>query len=114
MNEGNVLSLFNAPSREDALSAISRTILRIKADRGVTYAQLGIVLECSADTLENAVNERSLMSADTMLRLQFHFPEESQFIAALRGGSVPASRTVEDRLAAIENHIDAIKRETAS
>lgn len=113
MNGAQVCGLFNAPSREDALFAISRAVLRIKADTGETYTAIGKVLDCSADTLERAANEQSLLNADTLLRIQFHFPEAYQFVEQIATGSIAPRKTAADRFDLIERQIDALRKELA-
>lgn len=113
MTGAHVCGLFNAPSREDALKAISRAVLRIKADTGATYVEIGKVLDCSDDTLQRAVSEDTLLSADTLLRIQFHFPEAYQFVEQVATGSIAPSKTAADRLDLIERQIDALRREVA-
>jgi len=113
MTGAHVCGLFNAPSREDALKAIARAVLRIKADTGATYEQIGKALDCSADTLERAAKEETLLSADTLLRLQFHFPNAYQFVEQISTGSIPPKQTAADRLDLIERQLDAIRKEVA-
>lgn len=113
MNGARVCGLFNPPSREDALRAISRAVLRIKADTGATYPEMGEALDCSADTLERAANEQSLLNADTLLRIQFHFPEAYQFVEQIATGSIAPRKTAADRFDLIEREIAALRREQA-
>lgn len=110
MNGGTVLGIFQPPSREDSLRAISRALLRIRS-KGWTLAALGKELDCHADTIKAASDEESLLNFDCVARLAFKFPEEFEMIEALWTCSAPAVPTAADRLERISNEVDAIRRE---
>ena len=114
MNGRNVFGLFAAPSRSDALRAISLAVLRAKANSGLTYAQMGELLECSEDTVSNAANEHTLLGADTLLRFGFFFHDEFKTVEALLSMKAAEPVTLADqvqealdKLVAIQRQIDA-------
>lgn len=107
-----VSGLFPPPDRETSLKAISRALLRIRSN-GWSATALGEELGCSADTIEAASNERSLLRFDCIALLAFKFPEEFSFIEQLWSGAVAAEPTVADRLERIEREVEAIRNEAA-
>lgn len=87
-------------------------MLRIRST-GWTCEQLGKLLECSADTVENASNERSLLSFDSIARLGYHFPEEFGLIEALWTCRATPEPTPTERLERIERELKALREEVA-
>ena len=112
MNAGNVLPIFSAPGRDDCLKAVARALLRIRSN-GWSCEAIGKALDCSADTVENASNEKSLLCFASLARLGFHFPEEFQLIETLWTCRVVEQPTVADRLDRIDRELDAIRKAAA-
>jgi hypothetical protein len=105
-----VLGLFGEPTRETSLHAISRALLRIRST-GVTCAALGKVLACSADTIEAASNEKSLLNFESVALLGFHFPQEFSLIEALWNCRPTNEPTLTSRLDALQGQLDAVRGE---
>ena len=112
MTKGNVLGILAAPDRETSLRAISLALLKVRASHGLTYKELGKMLECSADTVEGATNEKSMLSFDAIARLGYFFPDEFGIVCEL-WACTDRKPTVADRLERIERELDAIRREAA-
>lgn len=112
MSNPNVFGLFPPPNRETALHAISRVLLRIRSN-GWTCEALGRQIGVSADTIENASNEKSMLHFESVALLGFHFPEEFALIEALWNCRPVEQPTVSDRLQRIEREIDAIRKDAA-
>lgn len=110
-NVQNVLGIIGAPSREDSLAAISKCLLRIRSEHGLTNIQIGKVLECHADCVANAIAEKNLLSLDTVARLGYFFPEEFKVIEQLWTYSAAPLRTVPERIDSLHRELDRIKRE---
>lgn len=110
MSNRNVIGLFPPPSRDVALHAISRALLRIRCN-GWTCEALGGKIGVSKDTIENASNEKSMLSFESIALLAYHFPEEFTFIEALWNCRPTEQPTVADRLERIERELDAIRKE---
>ena len=111
MTVPNVFGLFAAPSRQDALRAISLAVLRAKANHGLTYTEMAKLLDVSEDTVSNAANEHSLLASDTLLRFGFFFPEEYKLVDALLSMKHVEPLTLQDRAARMAKEIAAIQRE---
>jgi lambda repressor-like predicted transcriptional regulator len=112
MNAPTVFPHFPPATRDDALKAIARALLRIRS-KGWSCAALGKELDCSADTIENASNERSLLSFENLLPLATKFPDEWKMVEALWTLRPPEQPSLPDRLERIERELDAIRREAA-
>ena len=107
MNCPKVLPHFPPATREDALNAIARALLRIRS-QGWSCPALARELDCSADTVENASNEKSLLSFESIVLLATKFSDEFQLIEALWTMRPPAPVTADDHRAAIERHTEAL------
>ena len=110
----NVLGIFGAPTREDSLRAISRCLLRVRADHGLTACQFGKLLDCSDETVNNAINEKSLLSADSVARLGYFFPDEFALVEELWPSSAAPAPSVEDRFDRLERELNALRRDVAA
>lgn len=108
----NVLPFLMAADRNVCLSAISMTLLKVRAIDGVTCDKLGEALKCSADTIRNATNEETLLSFDAIVRLCQLFPEQASPIHELFGMTANQP-TAQDRINRIERDLEAIRRELA-
>lgn len=109
----NVLGIFGDPDRESCLNAIRCALLRVRADTNASCERIGKLLDCSADTIENACkqNNGSLLSFDSIAKLVYHFPEASAPILHL-WELRPAERpTTVDRIERIERELAAIRKE---
>jgi hypothetical protein len=113
VTNGNVLGFLGAPDRGITLRAVSLALLKVRALDGMTCEKLGKTLECSVDTVRTASNEESLLSADSLFRLLYFFPDECAPIReAFEHPTEPL--TTADRVARIEHELDAIRREIAA
>ncbi len=110
MSGPTVLGLFNPPSRDDCLKAVSRALLRIRSN-GWTCDSLGKALDCSGDTIENASNEKSLLCFTSLARMAFHFPDEFDLVEALWTCAAVEEPTALDRLDRIEREAGAVRKE---
>jgi transcriptional regulator with XRE-family HTH domain len=108
-----VSGLFPPPNRETSLHAISRALLRLRAN-GWSMAELAKLLDCSADTIENASNERTLLNFESVARLGYHFPDEFNLIETLWTCRAVSPPTQSERLATIRKHLDALEREVVA
>lgn len=97
MSGGNVLGLFSPQGRSDCLRAVSLCLLRIRSN-GWSYKQIAGIIGCSADTVENACNEKSLLGFDHIALLGFHFPDEFQIVENLWKCRPERKRTIADKL----------------
>jgi hypothetical protein len=104
MSGRNVLELFSAPSRQDCLTAVSRALLRIRSN-GWTRDALGKALDCSADTIDNATNETSMLCFSSIARLAFHFPDEFALIEGTWSCCAAPAPTPLERIAAAQEQI---------
>lgn len=109
MTNGNVLGFLAAPDREVSLRAISLALLKVRALDGMTCDKLGKVIECSADTVRAASNEETLLSFDTVKRLEYFFPDQCGPIRELTDHAVE-EMTASDHEAAIAFHTAALVR----
>lgn len=101
------------PDREVCLNAISRALLKIRADYGLSAKELGKIADCSPDAIYAGTNGENLLSLDSVALLCEAFPDEcAQIVVLFCGGNAPAP-TVSDRLERIERELDAIRREAA-
>lgn len=98
-----VLPHFPCATREDTLKAISRALLRIRS-HGWSCGALGRELQCSDDTIENASNEKSLLSFDSIVLLASKFSDEFKLIEALWTLSSAAPLSAADHCEAINHH----------
>ncbi len=113
MTGENVLGYLAAPDRESSLLAISLAILRVRANHRLSYKELAKMLGCSADTVEGAANEKSMLTFDSIARLGYFFPDEFEVVCELWGRGVQ-QLTVADRVERIERELAAIRRETVA
>lgn len=108
MRQGNVLGFLAAPSRPDTLRAVSLAVLRVRAT-GVTFKQIGAAIECCADTVEGAANERSMLSFDALARLWYFWPEQVDELADL--WFRPCRRlSVADRFADLHRNLATLEK----
>lgn len=108
----NVLGLFPPPSLSDCENAIARALLRIRSN-GVCIDALADKLGCSAGTIENASNGKTLLRFDSVARLAYHYPAEFSLIEMIWNGRPVEPVTTADRLERIERDLDAIRKEIA-
>lgn len=104
----NVLGIFAAPGRDDCLKAISRSLLRIRSEQGLTCAQIGKALGVSADTIENATNEKSLLGFEALALLGFYFPDEFRVVEELWTMSAAPEPSPADRIDRMERELEAL------
>ena len=109
MTDGNVLGFLGAPDRQTSLRAISLALLKVRALDGMTCEKIGHALGCSIDTVRAASNEETLLSFDTVKRLEYFFPDQCGPIHEL-ADHLSAELTIEDHRAAIERHTAALVR----
>lgn len=109
----NVLPFLMAADRNVCLSAISMTLLKVRAIDGVTCEKLGEALKCSADTIRNATNEETLLSFDAIVRLCQLFPDQAKPIHELFGLTINEP-TAQDRIDRIERELAALRKELAA
>lgn len=101
------------PDRETCLNAVSRALLSIRADFGLTAKELARICDCGPDAIYAATNGEHLMSLDSVALLCDKFPDEcAPIIAVFTGGIAPAP-TPTERLERIERELTAIRRELA-
>ena len=110
----NVLGIFPPPDRDACLHAISRALLRIRSERGLHCAEIAKLADCSADTIENATNEKSLLSFDAVARLGFYFPEEFGVVEALWQCRASQDVTVSEKFDAIHVALERLRKECAA
>ncbi len=108
MSGGSVLGLFPCPRRADSLRAVSLCLLRIRSN-GLSYKQIAAMLDCSADTVENACNEKSLLGFDHIAALAYHFPDEWQIVETLWNCRPARKRTIADKLRELLRDIESGK-----
>lgn len=113
MTNGHVLGFLSAPDRQTSLRAISLALLKVRSLDGMTCEKLGKVIECSADTVRAASNEETLLSFDTVKRLQYFFPDQCEPIRELTDHAVK-EMTAADHEAAIAFHTAALVRMSAA
>jgi hypothetical protein len=113
MTRDNVLPIFSPPTLADCENAISRALLRIRSN-GLCMTQIAKALNCSAGTIENASNAKSLLNFESVALLAFHFPEEFALIEGLWTFRAAVALTPIDRIARIEGDISAIRKEFAA
>ena len=101
------------PDRETCLSAISRALLKIRSDYGITAKELARVAECSPDAIYAATNEGNLLSLDSVVLLCDAFPDECAPIRALFDGGLTPAPSVDERIERIERELNALRREVA-
>lgn len=101
------------PDRETCLNAISRALLAIRSDYGLTAKELARICDCGPDAIYAATNGEHLMSLDSVALLCDKFPDECAPIIAVFTGGVAPALTVADRLERIERDLAAIRREAA-
>lgn len=106
MSGGSVLGLFAGVRREDCLRALSLCLLRIRSN-GYSYKQIAARLDCSADTVENACNEKSLLGFDCIVRIATEFPDQWEMVEALWKFAPPPRRSIADKLRALLNDIES-------
>ena len=104
---------FFPPNRRDCQDAVSRAILRLRSNGGWTRDKLASELGCSPDTIDNATNEKGMMSFEFIAMLAFKFSDEFSLIESLWNCRATAPLTVSERLARIESDTAAIRREVA-
>ncbi|CAB5162517.1 hypothetical protein UFOVP152_33 [uncultured Caudovirales phage] len=108
-NRPNVFGFLSAPTREASLHTIAKAILSVRS-MGVTYKEIAKAIDVSADTIEGAASEKSLLSFDAVARLVYLFPDVTGIVCELM--QPPCERpTVSDRLERIEREISAIRKE---
>ncbi len=105
-----VSGLFPPPDRTDCLKGISRALLRIRSE-GYSLESLGTMLGCTADTISNASNEKTMLSFESFALLGFYFPDHFALIAGVWNCHCSAPLTVADWLERIEADTAAIRRE---
>lgn len=71
--ESNVLPLFDPPRKMSYRSAVAAIVRRVKADHGLSNVRLADLLDCSDETISNAENEHTDLSAVTLLRIGYQF-----------------------------------------
>lgn len=97
MSAPSVLGLFSGRSRADCVRALSLCLLRIRS-HGYSYKEIAARLDCSAATIENACNEKSLLAFDHIVRIATEFPEQWEMVEALWKFAPPSRRTLADKL----------------
>ncbi|MEI6644101.1 MAG: hypothetical protein WCL10_18935 [Novosphingobium sp.] len=112
MTDPNVLSLFPPPSLEDCENAISRALLRLRAD-GHHRDELARKLNCSASTIDNASNCRTQLHFESVALLAYHYPDVWPLIEGLWSLRPIAKPTLDDRIERIERELDAIREQAA-
>ena len=108
MTDPNVLSLFPPPSLEDCENAISRALLRLRAD-GIHRDVLARKLNCSPSTIDNASNCRTQLCFESIALMAYHFPDVLPLIEGLWSLRAIAKPTVDDRIDRIERELAAIR-----
>jgi hypothetical protein len=108
MSDSNVLSLLPPPSLEDCETAISRALLRLRAD-GIQRDALARKLNCSPSTIDNASNCRTQLQFESVALMAYHYPQVWPFIECLWSLRPIAKPTVDDRIERIERELDAIR-----
>lgn len=107
-NVPNVLGFLAAPSEADCHHAVSLALLKVRSIKGMTCDNLAKLLDCSAETIRNASNEKTLLSFDSIARLCYLFPLESTPIHELWDG--PAEQpTPAERFERIERELVALR-----
>jgi hypothetical protein len=100
------------PDRKDCQKAIALAILRLRSN-GWSREALGVELGVSADTIDNASNERGLLSFDSVALLAFKFPDEFRLVEAIWSARALAPLTLAERLDRVDGDLAAIRREVA-
>ncbi len=103
---------FFPPSEEDCLKSISLAIIRLRSN-GWSRGDLARELGCSKDTIDNATNEKTMLSFNSIALLAFKFPDEFRLVETLWSARACAPLTVADRLERIAADTAAIQREVA-
>lgn len=106
----NVLGIFAAPSRDDTLKAISKALLRIRSEQGLTCEKIGKALGVSSDTIENATNEKSLLGFEAIALLGFYFPDEFRVIEELWTMSAAPEPSPVERIDRVERELEALRK----
>ena len=81
-NAAKVFSLIPDPDRNDCLRAVSMAILRIRS-QGWSRDALATKIGCSADTIDNASNEKTMLQFDSIVLLARNFPDEFKLVSGL-------------------------------
>lgn len=108
-----VFGLFTDPGRNDCLRAVSLALLRVRAS-GETCDDIATQLGCHPDTVENASNEKSMLSFDCIAKLAARYPDVAPLIEGLWHGTPAPEPTPVERLSRIENDLNALRREIAA
>jgi hypothetical protein len=87
-------------------------LLRIRS-HGWSRDALGGLIGCSADTIDNASNEKTMLSFDCIAALGFNFPEEFALVESLWNCRASTPPTTAERLERIEREASAIRKELA-
>lgn len=87
----NVLRVNKAEEQVSLLDANHEIIRRIVAEHGVTLIQIAEAIDCTVQTISNALNKRSVLSQAHLMRLgHVYGPEALNPVARLSGGRMVA------------------------
>lgn len=110
MSAGNVLSLFSLPTEKDCARVVSIALLQVRAT-GRKPDEIAKQIGCHPKTVENASNERTMLSFPLIALLMARYPEVIPIISSLWSDAAAATPSADERFDRIERHLAAIRQE---